>query len=86
MTSDFEWSLISGRRRFRWPLVSIFVFDSISLLRVMQSTHDFYFSVINVLTLNHSFLLLLSLLHAPLVRRFVSDPASTLIRTNSHLH
>jgi len=23
MTSDFEWSLIFGRRRFRWPLVSI---------------------------------------------------------------
>ncbi len=21
-TCDFEWSLLSGRRRFRWPLVS----------------------------------------------------------------
>ena len=23
MTADFEWSLMTGRRRFRWPLVSI---------------------------------------------------------------
>jgi hypothetical protein len=22
VTSDFEWSLITGRRRFRWPLAS----------------------------------------------------------------
>lgn len=30
-TFDFEWSLISGRRKFRWPLVSS-VYDPEGLL------------------------------------------------------
>jgi hypothetical protein len=75
MTSTFEWSLITGQRRFRWPLVSHALNNFvIPVLITTQSACQFdrpFWNCDSGLT-NDSFLLPFTLLHAAFLHRPVS--------------
>ena len=71
MTFEFEWSLLTGRRKFRWPLVCSIQFHRISFI---GQCRVWLYSLLQegMMRNCHSILLLLPILHASRVYWIVS--------------